>query len=239
MRKIALFNLIIILILSTALPVNAQITTKSTVDDSLFVTYDFENLDPTIYNETKTNPNFNTSTIPQTIAKNMEQNNQPQVKWGPGPQTNIYNDTNNAIHISFFLSGSDIISYTLNRTTMKRTWQVKTEWRKFKVNLTSDFSIDFTEDLAKPIADWQKVNYTDTQGNLHLAYYYENKQTAPLDMFFSIILPSSASNIGVQGDTVIYDMPPSFEDQLLNSPFLILGALAVILVIILIYRKVR
>jgi hypothetical protein len=56
---------------------------------------------------------------------------------------------------------------------------------------------------------------------------------------FDLALPSSASNVKVQGDTIFYDMPPRLEDQLLNSPFLILGAIAIVLAIALIYRKVR
>jgi len=231
MRKIALATLISILILSVVIPVNASITTKATVDDSLFITYDFENLDSTIYNQTKANTQFNITTIPQIIKKNLEQKNQTLVNWGLGPQTDIYDDANRAIHISFFLSGSDIISFTVNETTMKHTYQVSTEWRKLQVNLTSDFSIDFAQRLAKPVAEWQKTNET--------TLYYENKQIGMLDVFFILILPASASNIQVRGDIVTYDMPPRFEDQLLNSPFLILGALAVALVIILIYRKAR
>jgi len=240
LKKLTFTCIITVLILSPILSVNAQITTKSTVDDNLFVTYDFENLDPTIYDQTKANSQFfNISTIPQIIKQNLAQKNLTSVNWDLGPQTNIYDDANKAIHISFFLGGSDIISFTINKTTMERTYTVKTDWRKFKVNLTSSFTIDFAQHLAKPMAEWQQTKYTDTQGSLHQAYYYENKQTGTLDMFFYLILPASASRINVQGDTVVYDIPPRLEDQLLNSPFLILGALAVALVIALIYRKAR
>jgi len=231
MRKIAFATLIAILILSVVIPVNASITTKATVDDSLFITYDFENLDSTVYDQTKANTQFNITTIPQIIKKNLEQKNQTMVNWGLGPQTNIYDDANRAIHISFFLGGSDIISLTVNKTTMKHTYQVNTEWRKFQINLTSDFPIDFAQRLAKPVAEWQKTDATP--------FYYENKQEGTLDVFFYLILPASASNIQVQGDTVTYDTPASLTDQLLNSPFFILGALAAALVIVLLYRKAR
>lgn len=233
MRKIVPALLITILIVSLVLQVNASSNTiKATVDDSLFITYDFESLDPLIYNQTKSNPQlFNISTIPQIITKNLEQKNQKLVRTGLVPQTNIYDDDNHSIRISFFLGGSDIVSFTVNKTTMKRTYEVKTEWRKFQVNLTDNFSIDFAQHLAKPVAEWQKTNET--------TFYFENKETGTFDMFFYLVLPASASNVSVQGDTVFYDMPPRFEDQLLNSPFLILGALAVALAIVLIYRKAR
>jgi len=221
MRKIVLASLIAVLILSAVLPVNASITTKAAVDDSLFITYDFENIDPIIYDQIKANPQFNISTIPQTIIKNLEEKNQKLVKWG----------ANQAVHISFFLSGSDIISFTVNETTLKRTYQVKTEWRKFQIDLTGNFSIDFAQRLAQPVAEWQKKYKT--------TFYYENSETGALDVFFNLVLPASAERVQVEGDTVFYDMPPRFEDQLLNSPFLILGAIAVALVIVLIYRKAR
>jgi len=231
MRIIPLVSLIAILVLSVVLPVNASITTKAMIDDSLFITYDFESLDKTLYNQTKTNTQFNASTIPLIIVKNLEQKNQTQVKWGLGPQTNIYDDANYAFHISFFLSGSDIITSTVDRTSMKRACEVKTEWRKFRVNLTSDFSLNFVRLLAEPVAEWQKTNTT--------TFYLENKHTGTLDVFFYLILPASASNIQVLRDTITYDMPPYIDDQVLNSPFTILGAVAVVLVIVLIYRKAR
>jgi len=231
MRKIVLVNLATILILSVILPVNASITTKVTVDNSLAITYDFQNIDPIIYDQIKANPQFNISTIPQIIIKNLEEKNQKLVRWGFGSETNIYDDANLALHISFFLGGSDIISFKVNKTTLKRTYQVSTEWRKFQIDLTGNFSVDFAQRLAKPVEEWQKTNAT--------TFYYENKQTGMLDVFFYLILPASASSIQVQGDTVTFDMPPLLEDQLLNSPFLILGVIAVALVIVLLYRKAR
>ena len=231
MKKFALATVIPILILSVVIPANASITTKVKVNDNLFITYDFENLDPILYDQTKANTQFDVSTIPNIIMQNFEKRNQTMLNWSLDPQTDIYDDVNRAIHISFFMGGSDIMSFIVNKTTMKRTHQLSTEWRRFQVNLTSDFTLDFTQHLAKPVAEWQKINAT--------TFYYENRQTGTLDIFFYLILPSSASNIQVQGDTIFFDMPFSLEDQLLNSPFLPLAALAVALVIILIYKKAR
>ena len=232
MRKTVLTPLIAILILSVILPVNASISaTKVTVDDSLFVTYDFENLNSTLYDQIKAEAKFNITTIPRTIKENLEQMDLKLVNWWLGPQTSIFEDADQSIHISFFLGGSDIVSMKVNGTTMKRVYQLSTEWRKFKVNLTSNFTLDFAQSLNNPLADWQRINAT--------SFYYESKQTGTLDVTFSLVLPTSASDIRVQGDTVFFDMPPRFEDQLLNSPFLILGAIAVALAIALVYRKVR
>jgi hypothetical protein len=90
---------------------------------------------------------------------------------------------------------------------------------------------NYAQYLDKLVADWQRTNTT--------SFYYENKETGTLDVSFSLALPTSASNVQAQGDTIYYDMPPRLEDQLLDSPFLILGAIAVTLVIALIYRRIR
>jgi len=229
MKKLALATLIIALTFSVALPVNAQTTIKCAVDDTLFVAYDFENLDQAVFELAKIQ--FNAETIPNIIVKNLEQTDQTLVRFGFGSQPLVFDNDTNTIHTSFFLSGSDIISFSVNRTTMERTYRVKTDWRKIQVNLTSNFSIDLAQSLAKPVAEWQKPNET--------TFHYETEQQDTLNIIFDIILPSSASNVQVQADTITYDMPPRLEDQLLNSPFLILGALAIGLIIILIYRKVR
>jgi len=232
MKKFALASLITALVLSAVVPVNAPITIQSTVDDSIYVVYNFENLDPIVYNENKANQQFNSSTIPQIIVENLEKQNLKLVKWSYGsPKDIVYDDATMSIRTSFYLGGSDIISLTVNKTTMKRTYQVNTEWRVFQIDLTGNFSIDFAQHLVKPVEEWQKTNAT--------TFYYENKQTGMSDVFFYLILPASASSIQVHGDIVTYDMPPLLEDQLLNSPFLILGAIAVALVIVLIYRKAR
>src|SRR3990170_2811667 len=189
LRKTALAPLIAILIFSVILPVNASTSaTKATVDDSLFVTYDFKNLNSTLYNQVKANAQFNISTIPQTIKQNMEQRDLKLVNWWPGPRTSIYDDANNATRISFFLGGSDIVSFKVNGTTMKRTYQVNTEWRRFQVNLTSDFAVDFAQSLDKRVAEWQS-NAT--------SFHYENKQTDALEVAFTLVLPTSASNVQV------------------------------------------
>lgn len=232
MKKTAYLTLATVLILSVILPAHASTSaTKATVDDNLFITYDFENVNSTLYSQIKANTQFDISTIPETIKQNMEQKDQVLVNWWPGPQTNMYDDANNAIHISFFLGGSDIISFKVNGTTMKRTYQVNTEWRKTQISLTNDFTMNFTQYLEKQVADWQRPNAT--------SFNYENKETGTLDVTFSLTLPTSASDVQVQGDTIYYNMPPRIEDQLLNSPFMILGAIAVTLAIALIYRKSR
>lgn len=232
-KSVLTFTFLTVLLMVFIVPVYASVSVKSTIGDVIYVTYNFENLDPTLYSETLANDQFNSTTIPQIIVKNLEKQNHPRVNYGfqPGFQPITYDSATNTIHVSFYLGGSDIISFTLNRTTMKRTYQVNTEWRKFQLNLTSNFSIDFAQILEKPVAEWQKINQT--------RYVYQTEQDDSLDTTFQIELPETATQIQAQGDTITFEVPPYFEDVFLNSPFLILIVLIIIVVIILVYRRVK
>ena len=158
----------------------------------------------------------------------MDKTNQT-VLWGTASIE--HDDASRTIRNSFYLGGSAIVSLTVNKTSLKRIYEVKTNWMKFKVNLADNFSIDFAQHLTKPIAEWQKTDAT--------TFYYENWNTGTLDILFYLTLPASASEVRAQGDSVFYEGPPALEDQLLGTPFLILIALAVALLIILLYRKAR
>jgi hypothetical protein len=229
MGKRALAVLIAALILSTVLPVHAAVTIEATADDSLFVTYSFENLDQAVYDQAVTQ--ITAETIPQAIVNTLGQLDLKRVQYGFGPEPLVLSSETRTIKASFFLSGTDIITFTMDRTTMKRVYQVKTEWRKFQLSLTSNFTISFSDRLDTPVSDWQRPDAT--------SLYFESKQTDAPDIFFYLNLPSSAQNVRVEAETVLFEMTPSLEDQVLNSPLLILAALAVALVLVLIYRKVR
>jgi len=214
------------------LPVNAQVTVNSTVDDSIFVSYSFENLDADLYSAIKTNLDFNSSTIPKIIVQTLQEQNLKLVRWGLGPQPDVvYDGDTRSIKTEFFLGGSDIISFTFNRTTMNRIYHVRTDWRKIKVSLTANLTLDFASRLTKPLAEWQKTSPT--------TFFYESSEPNTIDILFHFNIPPSASRIQVQADTVTYEMPPLLSDQLINSPFLVLGAIAVALVIVLVYRRAR
>jgi len=221
-----------VLLVVLVAPVYASVAVKSTIGDNIFIVYNFENLDPTIYNETIANQQlFNSSSIPMIIVKNLREN-QGLTHVNYLSQPNGYDNATRTIRASFYLGGSDIISFTVNRTSMRRAYQVKTDWRKFQVNLTSSFSIDFAQYFAEPVDKWQKPNQT--------TYYIETHETGFFDVLsFAITLPAIASNFQALGDTITYEVSPQFEDVFFNSPFLILAALIVIIAIVLVYRRVR
>jgi len=231
MKKAVLVSVfLIVLIVILVAPVHASVSVESAVGDNIAIIYNFKNLDETIYNEAMANDQFNSSTIPKIIVKNLKEQNLTYINYGS--QSITYDNATKTIRVSFYLNGSDIISSALNRTTMRKIYQVKTEWRKFQVNLTNSFSIDFAQYFAEPVEKWQKLNQT--------TYYIETHETGFFDVLsFKITLPATAINVQAQGDTITYEFPPYFEDIFLNSPFLILAVLIIIIIVALIYRRVR
>jgi hypothetical protein len=120
---------------------------------------------------------------------------------------------------------------------MRRTYYLRTDWRKFQLNLTDEISLDFNKYFGITMDQWQKINYT-LNGKVHPAYYH-NFTDQNIDAFCYFILPAEATNVQAVGNIIIFELPPSFEDSLLNSPLLILGALIVVVVASSLYRKVR
>jgi len=229
-KTVLILVFLIVLVVVLVAPVHASVSVESTVGDNIHIIYNLSNLGSTIYNEARANTQFNNSIIPQIIKKNLGKQNLTQVNYSFEPNT--YNNATRTIRVSFYLSGSDIISFSVNRTTMRRTYQVKTEWRKFQINLTNSFSINFTQYFAEPVEKWHHPNQT--------TYYIETYGAGFFDVLsFKLTLPATALNVQAQGDTITYEFPPYFEDIFLNSPFLILTVLIIIIIVALIYRRVR
>ena len=229
MNKSVLVAFAVFIVLLQVVPsYGDEITANARIDDGLSVTYEFANLDQTVYEQARIE--FTPEKIPETIVENLEKGNQT-LRWGLSPSPIEFDNPTLTVRNSFFLSGSSIMSFTLNKTSLRRIYEVRTNWRKIKVNLTSSYSVDFAQRLSKPVSEWQKLGAT--------TFFQESTQTDAPDILFYIILPASASAVQAEADTIFYEVEPYLEDQLLSSPFLILLALIVVLIVILIYRKAR
>jgi len=112
---------------------------------------------------------------------------------------------------------------------------VRTDWRRFHLNLTSDFSLNFTQLFGTPMSQWERINYTDSENRTHPAYTYNCTNALYASSYF--VLPSTATNIQIVEDTIIFEAPPAPEDAIINSPILILGALIVVNIVVIIYRR--
>ena len=235
MKKSIVACLLFILFTSIIPPDRASVTIQATIDQSIHVALDFENINSTVYEEVRREPLLNRSTIPQAIVNNLKQRNLTRVACHDSEL--VFNDLNKSMHATFYLSGSDILNFT--PAAMTRTYRVRTGWRRFYVNLTDRLSLNFTEYFGTPIAQWQRINYTDPENRIHPAYFYNYTGPSPFDPLCYFILPTTATNVRAIEDTIIFEVPASLEDTLLNSPFLVLGALIVVNIAAFVYRRLR
>lgn len=230
-----------LLLLVSALPItniDSSLEVQVWIEDSLSVTFSFEKINSTIYEEVRQQqPLFNKTSIPQTILKNLNQEKITRVRFY---ETELdFDDSSKSILGAFSLSGSGIQSFTFNGTTSAKRYTVKTDWRNFQVNLTRTYSLNFTEYFGRPLDQWHRTNYTDIKNTIHPAYYLNYTGSAPFESECNFILPAKATNIQTAGNNLIFEVPPLPEDTLLNSPFIILGAIITLNIIIFIYRKTR
>lgn len=224
---ILVFTLFVCLLVASIIPVYALVSVTSTIGEDIYVVYDFQNLDSTAYNEIKANYQYNiTSTISTTIVKHLAAQGQDEVYFSLGPEIGEFDDSSKSIHASFYLWGSDVLRSTINRTSMKRVTYLNTDWRKFQLSLTNGFSINFTQLLSEPVIEWQKPDET--------TFLYEVQEIS-----FKFELPSEAEQVRVQLDTIIFEFQPNFWDVFINSPFPILIVLIIIVLIAVIYRRVK
>jgi hypothetical protein len=228
-RAHVLFLLLVVVLVT---PVHASVTTQAIINQDIQVLFDFRNISPDIYG----NITITETTIPETIKNNLMQRGLTHVDYRYAPLD--FNSTENSLHVAFTLFGSDILNVTVNTKAMNKTYHVRTEWRKFQVNLTNGFSLNFTEYFGEPVERWQRINYT-LNAKTHPAYYHNFTDSNTIDPACYFIMPAAATNVQVTGDILAFGLPLSFGDFLLNSPFLILGALIVVIIAFFLIRRVR
>lgn len=236
MRELTATYLLLILLVSLVTPVYASVTIQATIDQNIPVVFDFQNIDFRIYNETIRQNLFNVSTIPRAIEETLEERDLKNVECIYDPTQKVFDDSTRSIHVEFLLVGSDIIHITISKTTTNKIYNVRTDWRKFHFNLTDNYALDFNEYFGKPIAEWEFENKTTPA-----RYYCNHTSSIEFDPICYFTLPSTAINphVAEDGDTLIFELPLSVGESLLNSPFLILVALIIVNVVAVLYRKIR
>ncbi len=227
MKKLMIPYILFILI-ATPTVLADSITIESTINESLHVTFKFAGIEPQLYSEIE-NQGFDISTIPNAIEGKFEQQNLANARVIYDLNQEIFNGDTHSIYVEFLLAGSDVISYTLSETDMARTFRVRTDWRKIQVSFTQNFSLNFEEHFGAPLTEWQRVNNT----------VFEKSIESPFEMSFRLILPEKAVDVQAGEDTIVFKVPPALEDTVLNSPFLILGAIIIASIIVVVYRKAR
>ena len=82
------FVLFTVFLAVLVVPVHASVSVTSTIGDSVYVVYDFQNLNSTVYDEIKAIYQFNISTtISTAIVKYLEAQGQKQVQSSPRLET--------------------------------------------------------------------------------------------------------------------------------------------------------
>jgi hypothetical protein len=233
-RLVGSYILFLLLFVAFTMPVQASVTVQCVIDRDLHVVFNFEKINETIYPTLKRE--INESTIPNIIKETLEQKNLTRVDFSTEPIT--FNDSSRSMRMAFYISGSDILNSTVDTKSMITTYYVRTDWRKFYINIKNGISLNFTKYFGEPVDQWQKINYT-LNDKIHSAYYQNFTGQSQFDPACYFVLPTEATNITAVGDTIIFDLPLSFQDSLLSSPFLILGALMVIIIAFSLYRKVK
>jgi len=239
MRKIVLALLLCLLFAASIAPVNASITVEALVSDNFHVYFGFRDINFTIYNNIRTHPEiFNSTSIPRAIIRNLEKQDLMKVSYQLISQ-DPFNDAEKSINVEFYLGGEDILSYTVDRTTLVRTYNARTGWIRFDIKLSDTLTLNFATYFDTLVSNWQRINRT-INGNVHSAFYYNSTVgTAPFDALCYFVLPIAAMNVRAVEDTLTFEMPPLLEDTLIDSPVLILGAIMAAITVAVIYRKVR
>jgi len=237
MKKIVLGHLLfLLLIITLTASVHASVKVQAIIDQDIHVAFNFENINSTIYWTIKNGNLINESTIPNIVLDNLEQQNLTHVDVYTQPT--VFNNSTLSIQVAFSLTGSDILNSKVDTNSMTKTCHVTTNWRKFQLNLTNGFSLDFTKYFGEPMEKWRRINYT-LNAKTHPAYYRNFTDSSAFDPECYFVLPAAATSVQAVGDIITFEVPLSFGDSLLNSPFLILGALIVIVIAFSLYRKVR
>ncbi len=238
MKRLIVSYSLFVLLAAAHMSVHASITIQTVVDEDLHVVFSMESMDPAIYNKTVQQGLFDVSTIPEAINANFEQQNLTNARCNYDSGQEVFTDSTNSMRVEFYLTGFDVLDSTINADTRTKVYNVRTGWRTFQISLTNETSLDFSNYFATPVAQWNKVSYP-INSKSYPAYFYNSTIPSLIDPSFYFILPEKATNVNAVGDTITFEVPLSFEEIFLNSPFLILAVLLVVVVIVFIYRRIR
>jgi hypothetical protein len=221
---IILCNLLVVSVYATSVVVETSIT------QDFHAVFTFSDINATVYGNITSKGLMTEDTVPTALYDNMARKGHFGVDYNS--QSISFDNNTHTIVSAFNLTGSSIVNSTIDRAAKIETFQMNTAWRKFYLNIT-DFQFNFTQDFTQPLSNWTN----STTGGV-TSYSYSNSTTG---VSFSFRLPSYASNIAVIGDTITFNTPyePSFLDNLIDSPILILIALAVAGVLVYFYRKIK
>jgi hypothetical protein len=226
---LVLFVASIVIVSAYAVSINAQVK----IDERLNVVLEFKNVAE--YDEIYQSGEVG---ILNATKKAIEGNlAQRRLSGYVGFDTNpvVFDNETKSIKIVFYMAGSDVFHTEVDTEKASRLCKVRTDWRRVRLNFSETVTFDLSRYFGVPVAQWQ--NSTDDEGRMR----FVSPQNPDMpESSFSFTLPSSARNVRFAADkeTIFFELPLSFGDQLLNSPILVLIILVIIVCVVLVYRKI-
>jgi hypothetical protein len=196
---------------------------EARVGNDIEVTLIFENINVTRYYNTKKNQVEAIVNVKNSFEKSFNDRNlTATVSVSPLE----FNDENQSITIRVRLSGSMLVSMSVDPTSLNRTYEVITVWRKFRLTIIEGFAVDLGERFKVSVYEW---DITKNVISLRLD-----------ESSFAFVLPEKATKIKVDRREVItFMVSAGFVDKLLNSPIIALVAVMLAPVIALTYRRTK
>jgi len=229
--------LLLIILLAGLAHADAEVELRVAVDGDVHVALSIKNLNSTLYRQLKEDRAFNSSTLPLAVLMHLKEKNLTRVI--------IYDfklefeDSTRSVYAAFRIAGPDVMSVTYNSTTMRKVYELKTEWMRITLNLTQGLRLDLAELLKAPVEQWEKTQYTDPEGATHTMFRYSHPKPGPFGFSCRLILPAGATHVRAVKDIITFEGSPSIEDAILGSPLIILFALIILNVLVLAYRWVK
>jgi hypothetical protein len=196
---------------------------EARVGNDIEVTLIFENINVTRYYNTKKNQVEAIVNVKNSFEKSFNDRNlTATVSVSPLE----FNDENQSITIRVRLSGSMLVSMSVDPASLNRTYEVITVWRKFRLTIIEGFAVDLGERFKVSVYEW---DITKNVISLRLD-----------ESSFAFVLPEKATKIKVDRREVItFMVSAGFVDKLLNSPIIALVAVMLAPVIALTYRRTK
>lgn len=218
-----LLCLLFVLSARIAPPVSSRVEVNATVNrEGVQVSFEISGINSTIFEETLKENLIENSTIPEAIRSQIG------IELMYKGTVELRNETN-SIFARYSFWGPGILNRSIEGDVER--YRLGAEWRKFRLDLAGDFSVDFDVLFGAPVAEWNKTD---------LEYFYSSSNELG-EASFRLTLPSWASEVRVDadGETIVFERFVPLEERFINSPFPILVALAVAYLVALVYRRVR
>jgi hypothetical protein len=229
MRKLLLAYILLLSLVVPSVIADSSVKVESIIEETVRVNFEFTNIEQRLYDDIQMQGIFNASSIPMVVEERLEQMELKNAWVVHDPLQSIFDNETHSIKVELFLAGFDIISYRLNTMDMTKIFRVRTDWRNFEVSLTHNYSLNLNEHFGNPVSEWTLKDHT----------FEAESSENNLKMSFRFVLPEKAFVIHAEEDIIVFKTALGLEDTLLNSPFLILGAIIVVNVVVLVYRRVK